>query len=91
MSSSNVGGAPTPKPQPMNDAAVKKQLDNMVSFIKKEAEEKAAEIAVKAEEEFTLEKARLVQAQKLKIMKEFERREKQVEIQKKNSLLERVE
>jgi len=81
--SSNVGGAPTPKPQPMNDAAVKKQLDNMVSFIKKEAEEKAAEIAVKAEEEFTLEKARLVQAQKLKIMKEFERREKQVEIQKK--------
>eukprot|EP01121_Diplochlamys_sp_Union-15-3_P013416 TRINITY_DN415_c0_g1_i1.p1 TRINITY_DN415_c0_g1~~TRINITY_DN415_c0_g1_i1.p1 ORF type:complete len:244 (+),score=58.56 TRINITY_DN415_c0_g1_i1:111-842(+) len=67
-----------------NEAAtVKKQLDNMVSFIKKEAEEKANEIAVKAEEEFTLERGRLVQAQKLKIMKDFERREKQVEVQKK--------
>eukprot|EP01121_Diplochlamys_sp_Union-15-3_P013417 TRINITY_DN415_c0_g1_i2.p1 TRINITY_DN415_c0_g1~~TRINITY_DN415_c0_g1_i2.p1 ORF type:complete len:246 (+),score=60.48 TRINITY_DN415_c0_g1_i2:58-795(+) len=64
-------------------ATVKKQLDNMVSFIKKEAEEKANEIAVKAEEEFTLERGRLVQAQKLKIMKDFERREKQVEVQKK--------
>eukprot|EP01120_Amphizonella_sp_Union-15-10_P003250 TRINITY_DN13676_c0_g1_i1.p1 TRINITY_DN13676_c0_g1~~TRINITY_DN13676_c0_g1_i1.p1 ORF type:complete len:231 (-),score=61.64 TRINITY_DN13676_c0_g1_i1:66-758(-) len=67
----------------MNEQAVKKQLDNMVSFIKKEADEKANEIALKADEEFTIEKTRLVQAQKLKYMKEFERREKQVEIQKK--------
>jgi V-type H+-transporting ATPase subunit E len=67
----------------MNPETVARQLDNMVSFIKKEAEEKAAEILAKAEEEFTIEKAKRVQAQKLKIMKEFERKEKQVEVQKK--------
>jgi V-type H+-transporting ATPase subunit E len=67
----------------MNDAAVAKQLENMVSFIKKEAEEKAGEVLAKAEEEFTIEKAKKVQAQKLKLMKEFERKEKEVEVQKK--------
>jgi V-type H+-transporting ATPase subunit E len=67
----------------MNDAAVAKQLENMVSFIKKEAEEKAEEILAKAEEDFTIEKAKKVQAQKLKLMKEFERKMKEVEVQKK--------
>jgi len=45
----------------MNEEAVRKQLNNMVAFIRKEAEEKANEIAVEADEEFTLEKNRLVQ------------------------------
>jgi V-type H+-transporting ATPase subunit E len=67
----------------MNNEIVAKQLDNMVNFIKKEAEEKANEILAKAEEEFTIEKAKKVQAQKLKVMKEFERKEKQVEVQNK--------
>jgi V-type H+-transporting ATPase subunit E len=67
----------------MNNEIVAKQLDNMVNFIKKEAEEKASEILAKAEEEFIIEKNKRVQAQKLKIMKEFERKEKQVEVQNK--------
>jgi len=67
----------------MNDEAVRKQLDIMVSFIKKEADEKASEIRVKADEEFTLEKARLFQTQKQKIIQEFERKMKQVVVQKK--------
>jgi V-type H+-transporting ATPase subunit E len=67
----------------MNNETVQRQLENMVKFIIKEAEEKAEEIAAKAEEEFTIEKAKRVQAQKLKIMKDFERKEKQVEVQKK--------
>eukprot|EP01098_Paradermamoeba_levis_P001673 TRINITY_DN1193_c0_g1_i1.p1 TRINITY_DN1193_c0_g1~~TRINITY_DN1193_c0_g1_i1.p1 ORF type:complete len:262 (-),score=119.07 TRINITY_DN1193_c0_g1_i1:136-831(-) len=67
----------------MNEEEVKKQLSQMVSFILKEAEEKAGEIRVKAQEEFSIEKQRLGQAEKLRIMKEYERKEKNVEVQKK--------
>jgi len=67
----------------MDDDEVQKQLDHMVKFIYREAEEKASEIHAKAQEEFTIEKARIVQEEKLKIMKEFERKEKQIEVKKK--------
>jgi len=55
----------------------------MQNFILQEAEDKAAEIKAKAQEEFSIEKARIVMAEKMKIMKEYERREKQIEVQKK--------
>lgn len=55
----------------------------MMAFIEQEANEKAEEIDAKAEEEFNLEKGRLVQHQRLKIMEYFERKEKSVELQKK--------
>jgi V-type H+-transporting ATPase subunit E len=67
----------------MDDDEVQKQLDHMVKFIYREADEKASEIHAKAQEEFTIEKARIVQDEKLKIMKEFERKEKQIEVRKK--------
>lgn len=38
---------------------------------------------LQAEEEFNIEKGRLVQQQRVKIMEYYERREKQVELQKK--------
>lgn len=38
---------------------------------------------VQAEEEFNIEKGRLVQQQRLKIMEFYERKEKQIELQKK--------
>ncbi len=66
----------------MEDEEVQKQLDHMVKFIQREAEEKASEIQAKAQEEFSIEKARMVQEEKLKIMKEFERKEKQIEVKK---------
>ncbi len=50
----------------------------MMAFIEQEANEKAEEIDAKAEEEFNIEKGRLVQQQRLKIMEHFERKEKQV-------------
>ena len=67
----------------------------MIDF--QEANEKAEEIDAKAEEEFNIEKGRLVQQQRfgwesldqnkisfrLKIMEYYERKEKQVELQKK--------
>lgn len=55
----------------------------MMAFIEQEANEKAEEIDAKAEEEFNIEKGRLVQQQRVKIMEYYERKEKQVELQKK--------
>ncbi|KAH1251534.1 V-type proton ATPase subunit E [Glycine max] len=67
----------------MNDADVSKQIQQMVQFIRQEAEEKANEISVSAEEEFNIEKLQLVEADKKKIRQEYERKERQVEIRKK--------
>lgn len=59
------------------------QIKQMMGFIEQEANEKVEEIDAKAEEEFNIEKGRLVQQQRLKIMEFYERKEKQVELQKK--------
>lgn len=67
----------------LSDADVHKQIKHMMAFIDQEANEKAMEIDAKAEEEFNIEKGRLVQQQRLKIMEYYERKEKQVELQKK--------
>ncbi|PKA63615.1 V-type proton ATPase subunit E [Apostasia shenzhenica] len=67
----------------MNDADVSRQIQQMVRFIRQEAEEKANEISVSAEEEFNIEKLQLVEAEKRKIRQEFERKEKQVEVRRK--------
>ncbi|PKI51607.1 hypothetical protein CRG98_028031 [Punica granatum] len=67
----------------MNNADVSKQIQQMVRFIRQEAEEKANEISVSAEEEFNIEKLQLVEAEKKKIRQEYERKEKQVEVRKK--------
>ncbi|KAK9290365.1 hypothetical protein L1049_008534 [Liquidambar formosana] len=67
----------------MNDADVSKQIQQMVRFIRQEAEEKANEILVSAEEEFNIEKLQLVEADKKKIRQEYERKAKQVEVRKK--------
>ncbi|KAK7253076.1 hypothetical protein RIF29_37485 [Crotalaria pallida] len=67
----------------MNDSDVSKQIQQMVRFIRQEAEEKANEISVSAEEEFNIEKLQLVETDKKKIRQEYERKEKQVDIRKK--------
>jgi len=61
---------------------IEQQIKHMVSFIKQEAIDKANEIAQTAQEDFILEKNRLVLAEKSRIMKEYERKEKNVEVQK---------
>jgi V-type H+-transporting ATPase subunit E len=55
----------------------------MIAFIDQEAQEKAGEIEAKAEEEFNIEKSRLVQQQRVKIMEFYEKKEKQIELQRK--------
>jgi len=67
----------------MNDADVSKQIQQMVRFIRQEAEEKANEISVSAEEEFNIEKLQLVEVEKKKIRQEYEKKEKQVEVRRK--------
>ncbi|XVF84134.1 hypothetical protein PTKIN_Ptkin17bG0001600 [Pterospermum kingtungense] len=67
----------------MNDGDVSRQIQQMVRFIRQEAEEKANEISVSAEEEFNIQKLEIVEAEKRKIRQEYERKGKQVEVRKK--------
>mmetsp|Transcript_42348 Transcript_42348/g.84883 ORF Transcript_42348/g.84883 Transcript_42348/m.84883 type:complete len:236 (-) Transcript_42348:168-875(-) len=66
----------------MDKSAVDRQIKQMVEFIKQEANEKSQEILTKAEEEFNMEKLRLVEQEKVKVKTEFDRKNKQVEIKK---------
>ncbi|KAG9511159.1 V-type proton ATPase subunit B, partial [Fragariocoptes setiger] len=67
----------------LSDADVQRQIAHMMAFIDQEANEKAEEIDAKAEEEFNIEKGRLVQEQRIKIMEFYEKKERQVELDRK--------
>ena len=54
---------------------------------KEKAKEKAAEIKLKTDEEFQIEKLRMLEAEKTKIRAEYERKEKQVEVQRRMYVL----
>jgi len=66
----------------LSDTDVQKQIKQMMAFIEQEANEKAEEIDTKAEEEFNIEKSKIFQENKIKIMEFFEKKEKQVELQR---------
>lgn len=55
----------------------------MIAFIQQEAAEKVEEIEAKAEEEFNIEKSRLVSQQRIKIIEYYDKKEKQIELQRK--------
>lgn len=65
----------------LSDADVHKQMNHMMEFIKQEASEKADEINCKAEEEFNIEKGRLVEQQRLKLKEYQEKKEKEIKLQ----------
>ncbi|XP_006729999.1 V-type proton ATPase subunit E 1 isoform X2 [Leptonychotes weddellii] len=67
----------------LSDAGVQKQIKHMMAFIEQEANEKAEEIDAKGEEGFNIEKGCLVQTHRLKIMEYYEKKEKEIEQQKK--------
>ncbi|PWA60154.1 ATPase, V1/A1 complex, subunit E [Artemisia annua] len=67
----------------MNDGDVSRQIQQMVAFIRQEAEEKANEISVSAEEEFNIQKMQIVDWDKKKIKLDYDRKLKQVEVKKK--------
>lgn len=57
-------------------------MKKMVAFIMQEAHEKAREIEVKADEEFAIEKAKLVRLDSASIEQQHERRLKQAEVKR---------
>jgi len=64
---------------PLNDEEVLTEMTKMVAFIKQEALEKAREIRVKADEEFAIEKAKLVQQEQQAIDAQYEKKRKGAE------------
>ncbi|XP_014856348.1 PREDICTED: V-type proton ATPase subunit E 1 isoform X2 [Poecilia mexicana] len=67
----------------LTDADVQKQIKHMMAFIEQEANERVEEILAKGDEEFNIEKSRLVQTHRVKIMDYYEKKEKQIEQHKK--------
>lgn len=68
------------------DTEVERQIQQMIQFIDHEADEKEVEILAKADEEFNIEKGRLVEQEKQKIRAFYEKKEKNAELQKKIQL-----
>lgn len=64
---------------PLNDDEVISETSKMVAFIKQEAQEKAREIKVKADEEFAVEKAKLVRQETAAIDANFDKKRKGAE------------
>jgi len=67
----------------LNDNEVQKQIDQMVKFIQNEGREKAEEIDTTAEEDFNIEKLRIVQNKKKAIQALHTRNKKKAEVEKK--------
>lgn len=68
---------------PFVDEEAGKELRKMVAFIMQEASEKSREVHVKADEEFNIEKAKLVRQETTSIEQQFERKIKQAEVKRK--------
>jgi len=66
----------------LNDEEVQNEMQKMIEFIKQEALEKSREIQVKADEEFNIEKGKLVRQEVLNVETIFDRKIKQAEVQK---------
>jgi len=63
----------------LNDDEVITEMNKMVAFIKQEAQEKAREIKVKADEEFAIEKAKIFREESQAIDANFEKKRKAAE------------
>lgn len=66
----------------LNTEQIEQQIAHMIKFIESEADEKVTEIKVKAKEEFDREVARIVKEEERKIISQYERKEKNLETQK---------
>ncbi|BFZ64185.1 V-ATPase V1 sector subunit E [Saitoella coloradoensis] len=65
----------------LSDDQVNQEMKKMIAFIKQEAMEKAREIHIKADEEFAIEKAKLVRQETSNIDATYERKKKQAAMQ----------
>ena len=69
--------------RPLTDEEVQSEMKKMVAFIKQEAIEKAREIQVKADEEFNIEKAKLVRQETVALEAFYEKKYKQEQVSRK--------
>jgi V-type H+-transporting ATPase subunit E len=67
----------------LSDEEASKEMKKMVTFIMQEATEKAKEIRIKADEEFNIEKAKLVLQETTSIEANYEKRLAQAEVKRK--------
>ncbi|OLL25581.1 V-type proton ATPase subunit E [Neolecta irregularis DAH-3] len=65
----------------LSDDQVNQELKKMIAFIKQEAMEKAREVHIKADEEFAIEKAKLVRHEQTSIDANYEKKTKAVSMQ----------
>jgi len=64
----------------LDDGEMAAEMNKMVAFISQEAKEKAREIQVKADEEFAIEKAKIVRQETAAIDAQFDKKRKQAEV-----------
>ncbi|ORY29502.1 vacuolar ATP synthase subunit E [Naematelia encephala] len=64
----------------LDDSEIQSEMNKMVAFISQEAREKAREIQVKADEEFAIEKAKIVRQESFAIDAQYEKKRKQAEV-----------
>ncbi len=69
--------------KPLSEDEASTEMRKMVAFIMQEAGEKAREITVKADEEFNIEKAKLVRQEGAAIEAQYGKRLKQAELRRK--------
>lgn len=67
----------------LSDDEASREMKKMVAFIMQEATEKAKEIRIKADEEFNIEKAKLVRQETTAIETNFARRLNQAVVKRK--------
>ncbi|KAK3603528.1 hypothetical protein CHS0354_027945 [Potamilus streckersoni] len=68
---------------PLSDVDAQNRIKRMMDIIDDEGNDEAEKLYAKAEEDFNLEKDRLLQQQRVKIMEYYNKKEKQVELRKK--------
>ncbi|XP_006456053.1 hypothetical protein AGABI2DRAFT_195316 [Agaricus bisporus var. bisporus H97] len=69
--------------RPLSDEEVSSEMNKMTAFIQQEAQEKGREIRIKADEEFAIEKAKLVRQEQQAIDAQYEKKRKGVEVAQK--------
>jgi len=67
-----------------------KRITQMINFIKQEAREKADEISMKADEEFQIEKGRLLNPEIFRIKQDYDKKFKQLQVEQRIEYSKRV-
>jgi V-type H+-transporting ATPase subunit E len=67
----------------MNDEQVKRQVDQMVAFIKQEANDKAIELRTRGDEEYNTRVLTTVEAAKETIRAEYDRKAREISLNQK--------